>query len=102
MMSIAPPPWGSAIRTHTLVEPMSSPTMWVPGRAMSVSPVSVRRHERAERDAVLEPEIDVGAVAEIGGEIVAQRQVAVEVLPEIRVVQPHDRPPLVQVQIQAV
>src|SRR5882762_10870054 len=78
---------------------MSSPTMWVPGRGISVS---LRCNERPERDAVPEPQIDVVAAAEIGGEVVAQRQIAVEIRAEIAGIDAHGRSPVVHAQLQAV
>src|SRR5213594_1516149 len=78
---------------------MSSPTRWVPGRGISVS---LRSYERPERDAVPEPQIDVRAVAEVRGEVVAQRQIAVEIRAEVPGAEAHGRPPLVHAQLQAV
>src|SRR5882762_2947399 len=78
---------------------MSSPTRWVPGRGISVS---LHGDTRPERDTVPKPQINVRAVAEIGGEIFAQRQVTIEIFPEIVRVEPQRRPPLVQPQLQAV
>src|SRR5215813_7829908 len=78
---------------------MSSPTMWVPGRAISVS---LRSDARPKRDAILEPQIDVRAVAEIRGEIVAQRQVAVEIRAEVARVEAYGRPSLIQTDLQTV
>src|SRR2546427_6916772 len=78
---------------------MSSPTMWVPGRGISVS---LHSNERPERDAVPEPQIDVRAVAEVGGEVVTQRQITVEIRAEVARVEAHGRPPPVHAQLQAI
>src|SRR2546422_8600749 len=78
---------------------MSSPTMWVPGRGISVS---LHSNERPERDAVPEPQIDVRAVAEVGGEVATQRQVTIEIRAEIARVEAHGRPPPVHAQLQTV
>src|SRR5256885_3297786 len=93
VMSMLPVSRGSAIRTQTLVWPMSSPTRWVLGRGISVS---LHGDTRPERDAVPEPQIDVRAVAEVRGEVVAQRQIAVEIRSKIVRVEAQRRPPLVQ------
>src|SRR5439155_17004142 len=98
MMSTEPVSAGSAISAQTLVVPMSRPTIRLLVLAMSVRP----RKRRLECDAVLEPEIDVGPVAEARREVAAQRQVAIEVGAVVLRVEAHHGPSLVQAQIEPV